>query len=201
MQGFVSGDGGGLRPSAALTPEFERKLDVFVERGWYFPEDWQQNKILQDISLPCQEFLCLLNVQCLILMGLNRFFFPPWYYWKWPFRVQNAFFIPSKDSLSSFVLYSYPLKKRMISPNVMVINKGCFGTALTLQEKPWACVSLCEWHCLCFTYLWQMLAEWNWIPGNEGERSRRASSFISGARISPGRPWSLDCLPWHVVGG
>lgn len=90
----------------------------------------------------------------------------------------------------------------MLVTNVMVVIKECVSTAVSLQKKkPWApSLCVCEWHCLCFTYLWQMLAEWNWIPGNEGERSQRASFFMSRDRISPGQPWSLDCLPCNVVG-
>lgn len=72
----------------------------------------------------------------------------------------------------------------MLGTNVMAVIKGCVGTTVSLQEKALSSLPLflcvCEWHCLCFTYLWQMLAEWNWIPGNEGERSRRASFLCLG---------------------
>lgn len=82
-----------------------------------------------------------------------------------------------------FRLISDSLKgRKVLSTNVMVVIKGHFGGAAAPQEKVLSSSlsprSACEWHCLCFTYLWQMLAEWNWIPGNEGERSRRASFFF-----------------------
>lgn len=58
---------------------------------------------------------------------------------------------------------SCTMANKMTVMDVMFVIRNA-SVPLSLSRKD---MDLSEWHCLCFTYLWQMLAEWNWIPGKE----------------------------------
>lgn len=124
--------------------------------------------------------------------NVNKSFLLPSFASLWTEKVFFSFcpefFCPVSDSLKS---------RRMLGTNVTVVIKGrSSGSPGKIPELCSPLLSLCEWHCLCFTYLRQMLAEWNWIPGNEGERSHHTSFsfYVWGQDFS----WPA-LIPWLSV--
>lgn len=95
------------------------------------------------------------------------------------------------------------IKSKLVR-NVMALIREGVRAAASILVKPFefcACARVCERHCLCFTYLWQMLAEWNWIPGTEREEiTPRILFYVWGQDFSwPALiPWL--CAPWKPAG-
>lgn len=128
------------------------------------------------------------------------------YDWMWPLWLPNSFLFQFKSfSLGFQEEKKKKQRRRMLGTNVMVVIKGCVSTIVSLKEKGPSSPSLsfCVWLILFMFHLsladvsWVKLNSWQW----GGEITAHPLFFMSGDRISPGRPWSPDCLPDDGVCG